>query len=131
MVQAAIAVVFPLFGSYFGGLMFHKSELEWYNKLTFPSYRIPNHYYGWVFKMFLCFTGLASYFVWKTGGGFFGDAQVPLFLYTIQVILHWVSLLVLFEKRDLKLVSILIIRYKSIIHNSIPVYLFYHSNTRV
>lgn len=106
MVQAAIAVVFPMFGSYFGGLLFQKSEIEWYNKLIFPKYRLPNSYYAWIFKFFHFGTGLSSYFVWKIGGGFFGAASVPLLLYSIQVILHWASLLVLFEKRDLKMVSI-------------------------
>lgn len=103
-IRTTSSMVFPLFGSYYIGKLFEKSADTWYDKLTFPWYRWPNSCFP-VFNFFQIFAGLASYYVWKDGGGFYGKAIIPLIIYATQLILHYVTLIQFFEMKNLKVVS--------------------------
>ena len=50
--------------------------------------------------------GLASYLIYRDGGGLDGPARVPLILYSVQLLLTWMWPLVFFEARSLKWVEL-------------------------
>ena len=46
--------------------------------------------------------GIASYLIYRDGGGFDGPARQPLILYAVQLILAWIWPFIFFQSRSLK-----------------------------
>jgi translocator protein len=104
-VQITGAVILPNIGGWVGGFITQKSIKNWYEGLKFPKYRPPNYVFGPVWTALYSSMGYASYVVWKQGGGFNGNARVPLILFGTQLALNWAWTPIFFGLHNLKWVS--------------------------
>lgn len=86
--SAVAATVLPNVGGWAGGLI-TRPNIKWYETLNRPSWRPPNWAFGPVWTSLYSGMGYASYLVWRDGGGFEGEAQLPLILYTSQLLINW------------------------------------------
>lgn len=104
--KLAAAIIIPNAGSWINGYITRKNIDNWYNGLKFPAYRPPNWVFAPVWASLYSGMGYGSFLVWKEGGGFNGDAKLPLALYGTQLAMNMAWTPLFFAKHDLKTVSI-------------------------
>ncbi|KAK7493141.1 hypothetical protein BaRGS_00015662 [Batillaria attramentaria] len=99
----ALAVLLPNFGAIAGGYMTSwRIDTDWFQKLKKPSWMPPYWIFGPVWTYMYSSMGYASYLVWRDGGGFDGEAALPLTVYGVQLILNWAFTPLCFGAKSLK-----------------------------
>jgi benzodiazapine receptor len=111
--QVATAVLLPNAGGCIMGYLTRKEIDGWYEKLKHPSFRPPNAVFAPVWTSLYTSMGYASYLVWRDGGGFAGDAKLPLGLYAAHLALNFAWTPIFFTKHELKWVIELFFSVKS------------------
>jgi len=100
--KAVAATLLPFAGSVPGGIITKKNIKGWYEHLQRPSWRPPNWAFGPVWSCLYTGMGVASYLVYRDGGGFTGPAATPLVLYASQLALNWAWTPVFFGQHNVK-----------------------------
>ncbi|XP_059152397.1 translocator protein-like [Physella acuta] len=101
-IAPAVAMLIPNVGGFVGGLAVKGNIKTWFDHLKLPSWRPPTWLFGPVWTTLFCCMGYASYLVWRDGGGFGGDAALPLTAYCTQLAINWVWAPIFFGTRNLK-----------------------------
>ncbi|ODM93935.1 Translocator protein [Orchesella cincta] len=84
------AMVLPNIGGWAGAFITKPNIPTWY-EVTFEEARVASSELGVcpVWTSLYTSMGYASYLVYQSGGGFEGEARVPLMLYASQLALNW------------------------------------------
>lgn len=102
--KTVVAVAIPNVGGFAAAHITRRAVKGWYQKLNFPPGRPADWVFAPMWTSLYCGMGYASYLVWKNGGGFEGEAQLPLIVYGSQLALNWAWSPIFFMKKDFKLV---------------------------
>lgn len=104
--KATVAIILPNLGGFAGAYATRKAVKSWYKNLNFPPGRPADWVFAPMWTGLYCGMGYASYLVWKNGGGFDGDAKLPLILYGSQLALNWAWSPIFFVKKDFGMVRL-------------------------
>ncbi|XP_018321224.1 translocator protein [Agrilus planipennis] len=86
---AAGAVLLPHIGGFAGAIATRSNVETWYKGLQKPCFTPPTWSFGCVWSGIYSGIGYASYMVWRDGGGFEGEARLPLAVYATNLALNW------------------------------------------
>lgn len=98
---AAIAIALPVIGGLFISQLTQESIVTWYRRLRKPFWNPPAIVFGPVWTVLYSLLGVASYQIWKSGGG--AAQQWALKLYVVQLALNFLWPLVFFNSHNLAL----------------------------
>lgn len=91
------SIAFPLSIGALIGVGLAPEVKGWYSTLRKPTWNPPNWIFGPVWSVFYTVMGVASWRVWKAGGG-----AVPLSLYGAQLLLNFIWSPIFFKAHNLK-----------------------------
>lgn len=84
-----IACLTPVVGSLIFSFGVYIKMPSWFRFVNKPKSMPPNRLFAPVWTTLYVLMGYASYRVFRTGSGFYGDERNPLMLYILQLLLCW------------------------------------------